>query len=343
MSHILLDALACKPTERTPIWLMRQAGRYLPEYQKLRKEAGDIITLFKTPELACEAAMQPLRRYPLDAAILFSDILTIPDAMGLGLLFVENEGPKFEHPLRSEKSIHNLPKLDPAEDLSYVLANVRLTLNALDGKLPLIGFAGSPWTLATYMVEGGGSKDFSHIMALRAERPDLLYALLETLAEAVGAYLAAQLDAGVEAIQIFDTWGGVLADEDYQEFSLRWISHAIALAHDKHTAPCIVFCKDGGRHTDLIAECGCQAISLDTHANLTDTAARWGGRLAIQGNLDPAVLCASAEIAQEATLEVLNNWGKHPGYIFNLGHGITPQANPDTVAAVVKACHGYKH
>lgn len=318
---------------------MRQAGRYLPEYRRLRSEAGSILELFKTPELACRAALQPLERYPLDAAILFSDILTIPDAMGLGLFFVPDEGPRFERPIDSERRVRDLEVLEAETELDYVMESVRLTRSALNDRVPLIGFSGSPWTLATYMVEGGSSRTFSKILGLRKDAPKVLLQLLEILALSVGQYLLAQVRAGVHVVQIFDTWGGVLDKDDYDEFSLRWLDMALQMVREEHgETPCIVFCKDGGRSLAQIAQSTATAVGVDHECDLAMVAQRWGGKIAVQGNLDPAVLRQDADTAYRATRTVLEKWGGHSGHIFNLGHGIPPDADPEAVAAVVDAC-----
>lgn len=331
-NNSLLEALALRPTPRRPIWLMRQAGRYLPEYRRLREEAGSFVNLIKTPELATRALLQPLRRYDLDAAILFSDILTIPDAMGLGLQVLEGEGPRFEKPLRRAADIERLRAPEPRESLDYVMRAVRSSCEALDGELPLIGFAGSPWTLAAYMIEGRGG-DMARALALRAEDPALLSRLLECLAESVGRYLDAQVEAGADAVQIFDSWGGLLPSSDYEEFSLRWIARALEFVRD---APSIVFVRDGGRSLRSLARLDCAAIGIDADADLAAARQTLGGAKAVQGNLDPALLCADADRACAETDALLKVWGEAPGHIFNLGSGITPDADPDTVAAVIE-------
>lgn len=321
---------------------MRQAGRYLPEYRRLREEAGDILNLFRNPELACRVALQPLERYPLDAAILFSDILTIPDAMGLGLFFVPGEGPRFQRPIHSAAQVRALTAPEPEEQLSYVLEAVRTTCAALSGQVPLIGFAGSPWTLASYMVEGGSTDNFSKIMGLKREQPKVLYALLETLALSVGRHLLAQKRAGVQVLQIFDTWGGVLSKEDYEEFSLRWIKSALDVVAEESSVPCIVFCKDGGRSLEQMMGCGITAVGVDHACELSEVIQRLNPNVALQGNLDPNVLCHEPSVAHRAAIKLLEQCAGRRGYIFNLGHGIPPEANPESVAAVVEACQSFK-
>ena len=339
----MLRALARERVERPPVWLMRQAGRYLPEYRRLREEAGDILNLFRSPELAMRAAMQPLERYPLDAAILFSDILTIPDAMGLGLFFKEGEGPSFERPIDSASKVRALSVVRPEEQLSYVMEAVRLTCQSLEQRIPLIGFSGSPWTLATYMVEGGSSQNFSKILGLRREQPKLLFDLLEVLTNSVGEYLAAQIRAGVQVVQIFDTWGGILEQEDYDEFSLRWITDALEIARAQSQTPYIVFCKDGARSLEQMVQRGVNAISVDHTCRLSDVIERVDERIVLQGNLDPAILCQSPDNARDATREILEQCGDRPGYIFNLGHGISPDAKLESVAQVVETCHAFAY
>ena len=320
---------------------MRQAGRYLPEYRKLRAEAGDILNLFRNPELACEAAMQPLARYPLDAAILFSDILTVPDAMGLGLHFVAGEGPCFRNPVRRTADIDRLPLPDPTADLAYVMDAVVRTRRALRGTVPLIGFAGSPWTLACYMVEGRGGTDFGRILGLAREQPQLLKRLLHRLAAAVALYLDAQVDAGAEVVQIFDSWGGILPQlDDYRRWSLQWIEQALdgvrRTERGRHV-PRIVFVKDRGRALELLAGCA-DAIGVDSEIDIGEAGDRVDGRAAVQGNLDPLLLCGAAEPALAETRRILDAWGDRAGLVFNLGHGIPPQADPQLVGQVVAEC-----
>ena len=334
----LLRALAREPTAHTPIWLMRQAGRYLPEYNATRAKAGSFLKLAKSPALATEVALQPLERYPLDAAILFSDILTVPDAMGLGLYFAEGEGPRFERPLRDEAAIARLAVPDPAAELKYVLDAVRETRRALDGRVPLIGFSGSPYTLACYMVEGSGSSDWPHVKQMRSARPDLLHRILAVNARAVTDYLNAQIEAGAQVVMLFDTWGGSLNSADYETFSLAYMRKVLTgLRH----APSIVFTKDGGAWLESIAASGCSAVGLDWTVDPRDARRRIGAKVALQGNLDPKVLTATDATVREQARRVLDAFGPAPGHIFNLGHGITPQARPDAVAALVDEVRAY--
>ncbi|MES1955646.1 uroporphyrinogen-III decarboxylase [Salinisphaera hydrothermalis EPR70] len=329
--------------DATPVWLMRQAGRYLPEYRKLREEAGSFLDLCQNPELACEVTLQPLRRFELDAAILFSDILTVPEAMGLGLHFVAGEGPHFAHPVRTPGAIDRLVMPDIEEELGYVPAAVRLIRRELDGKTPLIGFAGSPWTLATYMVEGGPSKNYQHIKALMFNAPDALHRLLDLLARATAAYLNAQIAAGAQAVQIFDTWGGVLSPANYRAFSLAYMEKIVAQLEPgpDGAVPTILFTKGGGPWLEDIAATGTSAIGLDWTIDIDDAAARVGDRVALQGNADPAILFARPERIRAEVRDILDRFGDRPGHVFNLGHGVTPQVEPDHVAALVDAVHEF--
>lgn len=339
MNDRFLKALQRQPVDRTPIWIMRQAGRYLPEYRATRAKAGSFLKLCKTPELACEVTLQPLERFPLDAAILFSDILTIPDAMGLGLHFVEGEGPKFRHPLREEKQIHNLGVPDPGSELSYVTDAISLLKAELTGKVPLIGFAGSPWTLACYMIEGEANKDFPRIKNLCEENPSILHALLDKLAQSVILYLNAQMEAGVDAVMIFDTWGGMLNQKEYEVFSLAYMNQIIdglKSYNDKPTNS-IIFTKDGGAWIEKIAQSGCTAVGLDWTTSLGEARAKVGSKVALQGNLNPEVLYQSPEIIRQEAYSVLKDFGQGSGHIFNLGHGIKPDVNPDHLAELIKA------
>ncbi len=338
----LLRALRREPVDRTPVWIMRQAGRYLPEYRATRAQAGDFLTLCKTPELACEVTLQPLRRFPLDAAILFSDILTIPDAMGLGLTLDEGVGPRFERPLRDAASIRTLPAPDIAGDLGYVLDAVRLIRRELDGKVPLIGFSGSPWTLATYMVEGGGSKDFARVKGLVYDDPDSARLLLEKVTASVIDYLRAQVEAGVQALMVFDTWGGALSTPAYRDFSLTYLAKiAGALKGDPVTAeiPLTLFTKGGGLWLEEIAATGCDCVGVDWTLPLGAARMRVGDRVALQGNMDPAVLYAGEERVVAEAERIVAEFGAHPGHVFNLGHGIHPAIDPGRVAALVDAVH----
>jgi len=334
----LLRALARQPTAHTPIWLMRQAGRYLPEYNATRAKAGSFLKLAKSPALATEVALQPLERYPLDAAILFSDILTVPDAMGLGLYFAEGEGPRFERPLRDEAAIAKLAAPDPAAELGYVLAAVSETRRALAGRVPLIGFSGSPYTLACYMIEGAGSGDWRRVKELRYARPDLLHRVLDVNARAVAAYLNAQIEAGAQVAMLFDTWGGSLSAADYEEFSLAYMRKVLG---ELRAVPTILFTKGGGIWLEGIAASGCSAVGLDWTVDPREARRRVGEKVALQGNLDPAVLTAPENCVREQARRVLDGFGAAPGHIFNLGHGISPQARPEAVAALVDEVRTY--
>ena len=339
-----LRALRREPTDYTPIWLMRQSGRYLPEYNATRKRAGSFLALCKTPELACEVTLQPLARYPLDAAILFSDILTVPDAMGLGLYFAEGEGPKFERPVRDEAAVRKLAVPDPSAGLRYVTDAVRTIRGALADRVPLIGFSGSPWTLACYMVEGGGSDDFRQVKTMLYRRPDLVSRILDVNVDAVAAYLNAQIEAGAQALMIFDSWGGVLADGAYQRFSLEPMRRVVAALKRKRGEPVIVFTKGGGPWLEDIAGIGCDAIGVDWTVNLGRARARIGDRCALQGNLDPMVLMAEPEQVRVEAVKVLDDFGDPgpgAGHVFNLGHGISQFTPPDSVAALVEAVHAH--
>lgn len=339
----LIRALLRQPVTTTPIWIMRQAGRYLPEYRELRERVGSFLTLCKTSELACEATLQPLARFDLDAAIIFSDILTIPEAMGMTLEFVENGGPRFAAPVRDERAIRALRRPVPEEDLDYVLESIRLVRNALDGKVPLIGFTGSPWTLAVYMVEGA-SGGFSVITTMLHERPQLLDALLEKLSDAVAAHLNAQIRAGAQCVMVFDTWGGILPDDQYVSFSLeptRRIFERLPRAHDDAVVPRILFTKSGGRRLEEMAGSGCDALGLDHEADIGEARRRVGDRMALQGNLDPAVMLKSPDAIRAEARKILRAFGDGPGHVFNLGHGITPDVPPDNVAVLVEAVHGW--
>ena len=336
----LLRALLRQPVDVTPVWIMRQAGRYLPEYREVREKAGDFMTLCTTPELACEVTLQPLRRFKLDAAILFSDILTIPNAMGLELYFEDGEGPRFRKPVRSEADITRLGVPDPEDDLRYVMDAVRLIRKELNGEVPLIGFAGSPWTLATYMVEGCGSRDFSCVKKLMFDQPAQMHRLLDMLARSVTAYLNAQIAAGVQAVMVFDTWGGVLTPRDYKEFSLRYmqkIVQGLTREADGRKVPVILFTKNGGQWLESMAETGCDALGLDWTTDLKDARAR-GSQGRAQGNMDPAVLYASPG-AHPRVGTILENYGPGSGLVFNLGHGIHQHIDPDKVAVLVEAVH----
>ena len=339
-----LRALAREPTEYTPIWLMRQAGRYLPEYNATRKRAGSFLALAKSPGYATEVTLQPLERFPLDAAILFSDILTVPDAMGLGLYFAEGEGPRFEQPLRDESAIRALAVPDPGGELRYVTDAVREIRKALAGRVPLIGFSGSPYTLACYMVEGGGSDDFRNVKSMLYARPDLLHRILDVNARAVTAYLNAQIEAGAQAVMIFDTWGGNLTTAGYEEFSLAYSRKVIAgltKENDGRRVPCILFTKGGGLWLEAMAKSGCDALGIDWSTDLRSAKQRVGSQVALQGNLDPAVLFAPPEKVRSEARHVLDAYGSGPGHIFNLGHGISQFTPPESVAALTDEVHTY--
>jgi uroporphyrinogen decarboxylase len=336
----LLRALRHEPTDYTPIWLMRQAGRYLPEYNATRARAGSFMALCTDPELAAEVTMQPLARFPLDAAILFSDILTVPDAMGLGLHFVDGEGPRFSRPLIDEEAVAKLAAPDP-ERLRYVYDAVATIKRALAGKLPLIGFAGSPFTLACYMIEGGGSADFARVRRMLYARPDLLHRVLSVNAEAVAAYLAQQVVHGADVLMLFDTWGGLLTTEAYARFSLAYIRTVLERVRQSTGAvtPTIVFTKGGGQWLERIADTGCSAIGVDWTTDIAAARARVGARVALQGNLDPLALLATPDVVRAQAAAVLDAAGTLPGFIFNLGHGIVPSTPPDNVAALVEFVH----
>ena len=337
-----LRALLRQPTEYTPLWMMRQAGRFLPEYRETRKRAGSFLGLCKSPDFATEVTMQPLDRYPLDAAILFSDILTVPDAMGLGLYFSEGEGPKFERPLRDEASIMALRVPDIERDLRYVTDAVSQIRKTLDGRVPLIGFSGSPFTLSCYMVEGGGSDDYAKVKTLMYNEPKLMHHILEVTTKAVIAYLNAQIEAGAQAVMIFDSWGGVLSHSAYHEFSLAYMQRIVeGLIKEKDGVriPNIVFTKGGGLWIEHIANTGCDAIGLDWTMDIGVARQKVGSRVALQGNLDPAVLFASGDAIRSEVEKVLSSYGFGSGHVFNLGHGISQYTNPDNVAAMVAAVH----
>jgi len=334
----LLRALRRQPLDRTPLWIMRQAGRYLPEYRATRERAGGFIELMKSPEMACEVTLQPIDRFDLDAAILFSDILTVPDAMGLGLFFESGEGPRFAKPVRSASDVEALTVPDPERDLGYVIDAVRTIVRELGGRVPLIGFSGSPWTLATYMVEGGSSREFARIKTMAFAEPGLMHRLLAVLAEAVTAYLAAQIRAGASAVQVFDTWGGSLGHAAYREFSLAYMARIVeGLRAQGLDAPVILFTKGGGQWIEAIADTGCDAVGLDWSTDLGHARRLTGGRVALQGNMDPAVLRAPPARIREEVAAILASYGAGSGHVFNLGHGITPDIDPEHVRAMVEA------
>ena len=334
----LLRALLCEPTDYTPIWLMRQAGRYLPEYNATRARAGSFLALAKSPALATEVTLQPLERFALDAAILFSDILTVPDAMGLGLSFTAGEGPRFERPLRDEAAIRALAAPDPGAELRYVLDAVREIRRALDGRVPLIGFSGSPYTLACYMVEGSGSADWRTVKTMLYARPDLLRRILEVNTRAVTDYLNAQIEAGAQAVMIFDTWGGSLGHRAYEQFSLAYMREVVAgltKVNEGRRIPSIIFTKGGGQWLEAIASSGCDAVGLDWTTDAGQARRRVGDRVALQGNLDPLALFAPPNSVREEARRVLEGFGTAPGHVFNLGHGIAQQTPVESVAALV--------
>ena len=344
MAFDYINALLKKEVSRTPIWVMRQAGRYLPEYRQTRKRAGDFLSLCKSSDLACEVTLQPLERFDLDAAILFSDILTIPDAMGLGLHFVENEGPKFSKPLTTLNDIDCLSKPEVGIELAYVFDAVSVIKKNLKGRVPLIGFSGSPWTLATYMVEGGSSKNFSKVKGLLFENPKHLHQLLNVLADTVIDYLNAQIEAGADSVMIFDTWGGLLNKESYENFSLRYMSKIVDGIHrkyDERTIPVTLFTKGGSAWLEQIAATGCDGVGLDWTIEIGEAERRIGSKVALQGNLDPSVLYASPEIITAEAYKVLDQFKGQTGHVFNLGHGITPDVNPESMKVLVDAVHSY--
>lgn len=339
-----LKALKRQPVDMTPVWMMRQAGRYLPEYRELRAKAGSFMDLCTSPELACEVTLQPLRRFPLDAAILFSDILTIPDAMGLGLYFAEGEGPKFHKPVQTPESISALEVVNPERDLSYVTDAVSLIRRELNGDVPLIGFSGSPWTLATYMVEGQSSRDFKRIKTMAYQQPEVIHELLTKLADSVFVYLRAQIIAGAQAVQIFDTWGGSLSHSAYEEFSLRYMGDIVRkLKSDDecNDTPIILFTKNGGQWIKKIAATGCDAAGLDWTTDIGEARKAVDGKIALQGNLDPAVLLSSPSTIRKEVKRILERFGGGYGHVFNLGHGITPDVPVENAAAFVSAVHEF--
>ena len=341
----LIRALLRQPTEYTPVWMMRQAGRYLAEYNQTRARAGDFLSLCKNPDFATEVTMQPLARFPLDAAILFSDILTIPDAMGLGLYFAEGEGPKFERPLREEWEIRALTVPDPNVHLRYVMDAVSQIRKTLDNQVPLIGFSGSPFTLACYMVEGCGGTDFRQIKTMLYQRPELLHHILNINAQSVTSYLNAQIESGAQAVMIFDTWGGALSHNAYQEFSLRYMSQILAGLKREHGGvriPAVVFTKGGGLWLESIANSGCDAVGLDWTMDIGEARRRIGDKVALQGNLDPFVLFASPEVITAETEKILASYGNGNGHVFNLGHGISQFTPPESALTLVDAVHALR-
>ena len=332
-NDLFLKACKRQPVDRTPIWIMRQAGRYLPEYRAVREKV-DFLTLCKTPDLAAEVTIQPVDIIGVDAAIIFSDILIIPEAMGMHLEMNEGKGPIFHHPIRTEADAKILREIDPTKDLKYVLDAVSLTKKELNGRVPLIGFSGSPWTLLTYMVEGKGSKNFSWIKKLVYNNPKLAHSILDKLAKTVADYLSAKIQAGADAVQIFDTWGGILSQNDFQEFSLTYIAKVISQIKRKDE-PVIIFCKGVHFGMEQLANSGADVIGLDWTMNLGEVRSKIGNKVALQGNLDPTVLYAPKEKIREETVKVLRSFGEGSGHIFNLGHGILPDVAPENARALV--------
>lgn len=337
-----LKALMKQPVDCTPVWMMRQAGRYLPEYRASRTRAGDFMGLCMNPELACEVTLQPLERYPLDAAILFSDILTIPDALGLGLYFETGEGPKFKKTVRTQEDINSLRRIKAVDDLSYVMNAVKTIRRELNGRVPLIGFSGSPWTLATYMVEGGSSKDFRAAKTMAYDQPELMHQLLDILSDNIIDYLNEQIRSGAQAVQIFDTWGGALSAHAYRQFSLKYmdkIVKGLIRENDGRKVPVILFTKNGGLWLESIADTGCDALGLDWTISIADARQRVGERVALQGNMDPAMLYASPKAIREEVARILAEYGQGTGHVFNLGHGITPEVSPENAGVFIEAVH----
>lgn len=341
-NDIFLRALLRQPVDRTPVWMMRQAGRYLPEYRATRERAGSFLKLCMTPDLACEVTLQPLARFALDAAILFSDILTIPHALGLGLQFETGEGPRIERPVRSSADVAKLSVPDPTRDLRYVLDAVSLIRRELGGRVPLIGFAGSPWTVGTYVVEGGSTREFARIKAMMFEEPQTLHRLLALLSDSTTAYLNAQIEAGAQAVMIFDTWGGVLSPQRYREFSLQYMQRIVdSLTRERDGArvPVILFTKGGGAWLGEMANTGCDALGVDWTTDLGDARRAVEDKVALQGNLDPSALYASPERIREEVARVLASYGRGHGHVFNLGHGIHPLIKPEHAGAMIAAVH----
>jgi uroporphyrinogen decarboxylase len=337
-----IRALLKQDVDKTPVWMMRQAGRYLPEYKATRAQAGDFMSLCRNADLACEVTLQPLRRFDLDAAILFSDILTIPDAMGLGLYFSEGEGPRFERPISCKKDVDNLIMPDPEGELQYVMNAVRTIRRELNGEVPLIGFSGSPWTLATYMVEGSGSKFFTKIKKMAFAEPQTLHLLLDKLADSVIAYLNAQIAAGAQSVMVFDTWGGILSPRDYKDFSLQYMAKIVdglTRSYDGQKIPVTLFTKNGGQWIEQIADTGCDAIGLDWTIDIKEAKARVGSRVALQGNMDPSMLYASPERIRQEVATILEGFGTGTGHVFNLGHGIHLDVPPENAKVFVDAVH----
>lgn len=341
-NDLYLRALRREPTERTPVWLMRQAGRYLPEYREVRAKAGDFMTLASTPEMACEVTIQPLERFPLDAAIIFSDILTIPDAMGLDLYFEPGEGPKFNKPITDARQIEDLP-VPEAEDLQYVMDAISLTTKTLNGRVPLIGFSGSPWTLLTYMIENGGSKTYAKSKALLYKTPELAHQLLDKLAQSIVKYLIGQIQSGASAVQVFDSWGGVLSPADFKQFSLKYMQQIVdgLKSAGFGDTPVVLFSKGANQSLTALSQSGCHGLGVDWTIDINDAKQLTGGRVALQGNLDPATLYAPDDYIQNAVKNVLDKYGNEPGHVFNLGHGMQPDMSPEKVGVLVDAVRKY--
>ncbi len=337
-----LKALMREPVDVTPVWMMRQAGRYLPEYKASRARAGSFMDLCTSPEMACEVTLQPLERFDLDAAILFSDILTIPDAMGLGLYFAEGEGPRFKHPVRTAKEVEALPVPDPEDELRYVMDAVRLIRKELNGRVPLIGFSGSPWTLATYMVEGSSTKEYANVKKMMFDQPDIMHKLLDTTARSVTSYLNAQIEAGAQAVMIFDTWGGVLTPRDYREFSLSYmdkIVKGLKRENDGRKVPVVLFTKGGGTWLQDMAATGCDALGIDWTMDMGTARSQVGDKVALQGNMDPSILYSSPERIRKEVATILESYGNGNGHVFNLGHGIHQHVDPERAKVFVDAVH----
>jgi len=331
-NDLFLRACQRQDVERTPVWMMRQAGRYLPEYQATRARAGGFLDLCRNPELACEVTLQPIDILGADAAILFSDILVVPEAMGMELTFGTGEGPKFPQPVTCRADVERLPIPDPEVELDYVMAAIRTIRKGLDGRVPLIGFTGSPWTLATYMVEGGGSKTFSKVKKMAFDDPAAMHMLLEKLADSVAAYLNAQIANGAQAVQIFDTWGGILTTRDYREFSLAYMQRIIEQLNRENEGrrvPVILYTKGGMGWLEAMADTGCDVVGLDWSIDIDQARERVGHRVALQGNMDPCMLYASPERIRAEVKDILAKFGQHNGHVFNLGHGITPDVSPE--------------
>jgi len=337
-----LRAMLKEPVDATPVWMMRQAGRYLPEYKATRAKAGSFMDLCKNADLACEVTIQPLERYPLDAAILFSDILTIPDAMGLGLTFEVGEGPRFSNPVRTEADVNKLFVPDPEDELQYVMNAVRTIRKELNGRVPLIGFSGSPWTLATYMVEGSSTKEYAKVKGMMFDRPDLMHKLLETTAQSVISYLNAQIAAGAQAVMVFDTWGGVLTPRDYKEFSLNYMKQivdGVTRENEGRKVPITLFTKGGGAWIEDMADTGCDGLGIDWTLDMSEARRRVGDKVALQGNMDPSILYASPDRIRSEVATILESYGTGTGHVFNLGHGIHQHIDPENAGAFINSVH----